>query len=58
MPPAWHAAAVRAALDIVDHAVAVGAVSPAARSLTREVLRIMLFRKLKLASAAVHRGRR
>ncbi|MFI5454404.1 MAG: sigma-70 family RNA polymerase sigma factor [Isosphaerales bacterium] len=53
VPVAWQQATVRAALDILNHTVAVGAVSMAAQSLTREVLKIMLLQKLKLASAAL-----
>ena len=57
VPPAWQEATVRAALDILDHAVAAGAVSPAARSLTREVLKTMFVQKLTIAAAALMRGR-
>ena len=53
VPPAWNAAVVRAAIDIVNPAVTVGAASAAVRLLTREVLKIMLLQKLKLASAAL-----
>ena len=53
VPPAWKEATVRAALDILNHAVGVGLGSMAAQSLTREVLKTMLLQKLKLASAAL-----
>ena len=53
VPPAWNAAVVRAAIDIVNPAVVAGSASAAARLLTREVLKSMLLHKLKLASAAL-----
>ncbi len=53
VPPAWNAAVVRAAIDTINPAVAVGTISVAAQSLTREVLKLMLIQKLKLASAAL-----
>ena len=53
VPPAWNAAAVRAALHTIDPSLAAGTVSAAARSLTQEVLRTMLVRKLTIASAAL-----
>ena len=53
MPAAWHAATVRSAMDLVNHTITAGTVSAAAGSLTREVLKIMLIQKLKLASAAL-----
>ncbi len=53
MPPAWSKATVDAAMDLVNHTITAGVVSAAAGSLTREVLKIMLLQKLKLASAAM-----
>ena len=53
VPMAWQAATVHAALDILDSGVAVGSVSLAARSLTREVLRTMFVQKLTIAVAAL-----
>jgi RNA polymerase sigma factor (sigma-70 family) len=53
VPSAWHEATVRAARELVNHTLTAGAVSAAAGSLTRDVLKIMLWQKLKLASAAI-----
>ena len=53
VPPAWNAAAVRAALHAIKPAATAGAVSAAAQSLTQEVLRTMLVRKLTIVSAAL-----
>jgi RNA polymerase sigma factor (sigma-70 family) len=53
VPAAWQEATVRTALDILDQTVAVGSVSLAAQSLTREVLKTMFVRKLTIASAAL-----
>jgi RNA polymerase sigma factor (sigma-70 family) len=53
VPQGWNASVVRAAIDIVNPAVAAGSASAAAQLLTREVLKIMLFQKLKLATAAL-----
>jgi RNA polymerase sigma factor (sigma-70 family) len=53
VPTFWQEATVRAALDMVNHTITAGAVSAAAGSLTHEVLRMMLFQKLKWASAIV-----
>jgi len=53
VPAAWGEATVRAALATVNHGMTVGVVSAAAKELTQEVLRIMLFQKLTLASATL-----
>ena len=53
VPAAWSEATVRAALATVNHPLTAGLVSAAAQQLTREVLKIMFFQKLKLASAAL-----
>ncbi len=53
VPPAWNAAAVRAALHAIKPAATAGAVSAAAQSLTQEVLKTMLVRKLTIVSAAL-----
>ncbi|MFI5454408.1 MAG: sigma factor-like helix-turn-helix DNA-binding protein [Isosphaerales bacterium] len=53
VPTAWHDVTVRAALDLVNHTLTAGAVSAAVGSLTREVLKIMLVQKLKLATAVL-----
>ena len=53
VPAAWQGATVQAALDILDQSVAVGSVSMAAQSLTREVLKTMFVRKLTIAAAAL-----
>jgi RNA polymerase sigma factor (sigma-70 family) len=53
VPPPWREATVRAALEILDPAVTAGTVSAAAQSLTQEVLKTMLIRKLTIASAAL-----
>jgi RNA polymerase sigma factor (sigma-70 family) len=44
---------VRAALDLINHTITAGALSTAAQSLTKEVLKIMLVQKLKLCTAAL-----
>ena len=51
VPPAWGEATVRAALAAVNHSMTVGVVSAGAKQLTREVLRIMLLKKVIMASA-------
>jgi RNA polymerase sigma factor (sigma-70 family) len=56
VPPAWSQAAVRAALATVDHSLTAGIVSAAAQELTREVLGIMLLKKLTLTSAVLMAG--
>ena len=53
VPPAWNAAAVRAALHAINPSATAGAVSAAAQSLTQEVLKTMLVRKLTIVSAAL-----
>jgi RNA polymerase sigma factor (sigma-70 family) len=53
VPAGLQAATNQAALDVLNHSVAAGAVSAAAQSLTHEVLKIMLLQKLALASAAM-----
>ena len=53
VPAIWQEATVRAALDLVNHTLVTGAVSVAAGSLTREVLKVMLLQKLKLVTAAL-----
>jgi hypothetical protein len=53
VPAAWAEATARAGLATVSHTMTVGSVSAAAKELTREVLKIMLLERLKLASAAV-----
>ncbi len=53
VPAVWQAATVRAALDLVNHTITAGAVSAAAGSLTREVLKVMMFQKLVWTSAVV-----
>ncbi|MFI5454407.1 MAG: sigma-70 family RNA polymerase sigma factor [Isosphaerales bacterium] len=53
VPAVWQEATVRAALDLVNHTLTAGAVSAAAGSLAREVLKIMLVQKLKLATVAL-----
>ncbi len=53
VPPAWNAAAVRAALHTINPSLAAGAASTAARSLTQEVLKTMSVRKLTMASATL-----
>jgi len=53
VPAAWQRATGQAALDVLNHTVAAGAVSAAAQSLTRVVLKTMLLHKLMLASAAL-----
>ena len=52
LSPAWTDAAVRAALDVVNHTAATGAVSSAGR-LASAVLKIMLLQKLRLVSAVL-----
>ena len=53
VPAIWQEATVRSALDLVNHTLVTGAVSAAAGSLTREVLKVMLLQKLKLVTAAL-----
>ena len=53
VPAAWCEATVRAAVATVNHTVTVGAVSATARQLAQEVFKIMLFKKLTSASAAL-----
>ena len=53
VPAGLNERTVRAALDVVYHTIAAGTVSAAARSLTQEVLKMMLFQRLKWASAAL-----
>ena len=53
VPPAWNAAAVRAALHAINPPLAAGTVSAAAQSLTQEVLKTMLVQKLTIVSAAL-----
>jgi RNA polymerase sigma factor (sigma-70 family) len=53
VPAAWQNATVHAALGVLDHAIALGTVSMAAQSLSREVLKTMFVHKLTLASAAL-----
>ncbi len=53
VPAAWREATVRAAVATVNPTVTVGAVSAAAQQLAREVFKVMLLRKLTLASATL-----
>jgi RNA polymerase sigma factor (sigma-70 family) len=53
VPAVLNEKTARAALDLVNHTITVGAVSAAAGSLTQEVLKMMLFQRLKWASAAL-----
>jgi RNA polymerase sigma factor (sigma-70 family) len=53
VPVVWQQSAVRATLDLVNNTLIVGSVSVSAGSLTREVLKVMLFQKLKLVTAAL-----
>jgi RNA polymerase sigma factor (sigma-70 family) len=53
VPPAWAEATVRAALAIVNESITIGVVSAAATKLSHEVLKMMMFQKLKLFSAAI-----
>ncbi len=53
LPAVLNERTVRSAMDLVNHTITAGTVSAAAGSLTREVLKIMLLQKLKLASAAL-----
>ena len=52
VPPAWAEATVRAALATVNRTITVGVVSTAATTLSHEVLKMMMFQKLKLLLAA------
>jgi len=53
VPAAWQEGTVQAALRVLNHAIAVGTVSMAAQSLTREVLKTMFLQKLTLAATAL-----
>jgi RNA polymerase sigma factor (sigma-70 family) len=53
VPAAWSEMTVRAALAAVNHTMTVGVVSAGAKELTQEVLRIMLLKKVTLASATL-----
>jgi RNA polymerase sigma factor (sigma-70 family) len=53
VPTGLNERTIRAALDLVHHTIAAGTVSAAARSLTQEVLKMMVFQRLKWASAAL-----
>ncbi len=53
VPPAWAEATVRAALATVNKTIAIGVVSTAATTLSHEVLKMMMFQKLRLLSAAL-----
>ncbi len=53
VPAAWGQATVRAAMATVNHAMTAGAVSAAAKDLSREVLKTMLLQKLTFASVAI-----
>jgi RNA polymerase sigma factor (sigma-70 family) len=53
IPPAWREATMQAALDLVDPTVSAGTSSAAAKSLTDEVLKIMLFQRLAIASVTL-----
>jgi RNA polymerase sigma factor (sigma-70 family) len=50
VPAAWNEATVRAAVAVVNPAITVWAVSPAARQLAHEVFKVMWLQKLTLAS--------
>lgn len=53
LPPSLGQSTIRAALATVDHTLPAGAVSAAATRLTHEVLRMMLFRQIKLIAATL-----
>ena len=53
IPPAWREATLRAALDSLTPMVAVGTISAAAQSLSREVLKTMFMHKLAISWAAL-----
>jgi len=53
VPPAWAEATVRAALATVNNTITIGVVSTAATTLSHEVLKMMMFQKLKLFSTAL-----
>ncbi len=53
LPAVLNERTIRAALDLVHHTIAAGTVSAAARSLTQEVLKMMVFQRLKWASTAL-----
>ena len=53
VPASLNESTVRAALDLVHHTIAAGTVSAAARALTQEVVKMMLFQRLKWVSAAL-----
>ena len=53
VPVAWREATVRAAVAVGNPAITVGAISATAQKLAQEVYKIMLFKKLTSASAAL-----
>jgi RNA polymerase sigma factor (sigma-70 family) len=53
VPAAWTEATVHAAVATVNHTITVGIVSAAAQRLAREVFKMMLLQKLKLALATL-----
>ncbi len=53
VPAAWSESTVRAAFATANHTMTVGVVSAAAKQLAEEVLKVMLLKKLTLASVAL-----